>query len=84
MEEREMLARKRYLGSIHLLLFLFCFLFFVFCFDIILTFIDIKFIGELFKADMLTEKIMNSCIMKLLGEVKNPSEEDILTTRLAT
>jgi len=43
-----------------------------------LIFVDIKFIGELFKADMLTEKIMNSCIMKLLGEVKNPSEEDIL------
>lgn len=38
---------------------------------------DIKFIGELFKLDMLTEKIMNQCIIKLLGDVKNPKEEDM-------
>jgi translation initiation factor 4G len=34
----------------------------------------VKFIGELFKLQMLTEKIMHRCILKLLDE---PAEEDI-------
>ena len=38
---------------------------------------NIKFIGELFKKQMLTERIMHTCIMKLLGETKNPDEEDV-------
>jgi len=35
----------------------------------------IKFIGELFKSQMLTERIMHECIKKLLGNVENPQEE---------
>jgi translation initiation factor 4G len=37
----------------------------------------IKFIGELFKLQMLTERIMHECVRKLLGNVKNPEEEEI-------
>ncbi|KJA28898.1 hypothetical protein HYPSUDRAFT_128740 [Hypholoma sublateritium FD-334 SS-4] len=35
----------------------------------------IKFIGELFKLQMLTERIMHECVKKLLGNVDNPEEE---------
>ena len=35
----------------------------------------IRFIGELFKLQMLTERIMHECIKKLLGNVENPEEE---------
>ena len=46
----------------------------------------IKFIGELFKMQMLTERIMHECVKKLLGNVDNPKEEEIesLCTHLAT
>jgi translation initiation factor 4G len=37
----------------------------------------IKFIGELFKLKMLTERIMHECVKKLLGNVENPEEEEI-------
>ncbi|OAX31060.1 ARM repeat-containing protein, partial [Rhizopogon vinicolor AM-OR11-026] len=37
----------------------------------------IKFIGELFKLQMLTERIMHECVKKLLGKVENPEEEEI-------
>ncbi|EIW83895.1 ARM repeat-containing protein [Coniophora puteana RWD-64-598 SS2] len=37
----------------------------------------IKFIGELFKLHMLTERIMHECVKKLLGNVENPNEEEI-------
>ncbi|OCH90595.1 ARM repeat-containing protein [Obba rivulosa] len=37
----------------------------------------IKFIGELFKLQMLTERIMHECIKKLLGNVENPEEGGI-------
>ncbi|KAF8967966.1 hypothetical protein BDZ97DRAFT_484089 [Flammula alnicola] len=37
----------------------------------------IKFIGELFKLQMLTERIMHECVKKLLGNVDNPEEEEI-------
>jgi hypothetical protein len=37
----------------------------------------IKFIGELFKLQMLTERIMHECIKKLLGNVHDPEEEEI-------
>ena len=37
----------------------------------------IKFIGELFKLQMLTERIMHVCVKKLLGNVDNPTEEEI-------
>ncbi|EDQ99896.1 uncharacterized protein LACBIDRAFT_315110 [Laccaria bicolor S238N-H82] len=37
----------------------------------------VKFIGELFKVQMLTERIMHECIKKLLGNVENPEEEEI-------
>ncbi|KAJ3551381.1 hypothetical protein NP233_g13091 [Leucocoprinus birnbaumii] len=37
----------------------------------------IKFIGELFKLQMLTERIMHECVKKLLGNVNNPEEEEI-------
>ena len=33
---------------------------------------NIRFIGELFKKEMLTARIMHTCIMKLLNEKKNP------------
>ncbi|KAE9387525.1 ARM repeat-containing protein [Gymnopus androsaceus JB14] len=37
----------------------------------------IKFIGELFKLQMLTERLMHECVKKLLGNVEDPEEEDI-------
>jgi translation initiation factor 4G len=37
----------------------------------------VKFIGELFKLQMLTERIMHECVKKLLGNVDNPEEESI-------
>ncbi|KAH9834096.1 uncharacterized protein C8Q71DRAFT_160191 [Rhodofomes roseus] len=37
----------------------------------------VKFIGELFKLQMLTERIMHECVKKLLGNVENPEEEEI-------
>ncbi len=37
----------------------------------------IKFIGELFKMQMLTERIMHECVKKLLRNVENPEEEEI-------
>ncbi|KZP05638.1 hypothetical protein FIBSPDRAFT_1053990 [Athelia psychrophila] len=37
----------------------------------------IKFIGELFKLQMLTERIVHECLKKLLGNVENPEEEEI-------
>ena len=46
----------------------------------------IKFIGELFKLQMLTERIMHECVKKLLGNAENPEEEEIesLCTLLTT
>lgn len=38
---------------------------------------NIRFIGELYKKTMLTERIMHECIKKLLGEYQNPDEEDV-------
>ena len=37
----------------------------------------IKFIGELFKLQMLTERIVHEYVKKLLGNVDNPEEEEI-------
>ncbi|KIY68098.1 ARM repeat-containing protein [Cylindrobasidium torrendii FP15055 ss-10] len=37
----------------------------------------VKFIGELFKLQMLTERIMHECVKRLLGNVENPEEEGI-------
>ena len=37
----------------------------------------VKFIGELYKLGMLTERIMHECVKKLLGNVENPEEEEI-------
>lgn len=37
----------------------------------------IRFIGELFKLQMLTTRIMHECIIKLLSDVANPEEEEI-------
>ncbi|KAL1736424.1 armadillo-type protein, partial [Schizophyllum commune] len=37
----------------------------------------ILFIGELFKVQMSTERIMHQCVQKLLGNVDNPAEEEI-------
>ena len=37
----------------------------------------VNFIGELFKLQMLTERIMHECVKKLLGNVDNPEEEEI-------
>ena len=45
----------------------------------------VKFIGELFKLQMLTERIMHECVKKLLGNVENPEEEiESLCKLLAT
>ncbi|KAH7427227.1 hypothetical protein KP509_10G035100 [Ceratopteris richardii] len=38
---------------------------------------NIRFIGELYKKHMLTERIMHECIFKLLGDYANPEEEDL-------
>lgn len=37
----------------------------------------IKFIGELFKLRMLTERIMHECVKKLLANPENPEHEEI-------
>jgi len=37
----------------------------------------IRFIGELFKLQMLTERIVHGCIRKLLGNVESPVDEEI-------
>jgi translation initiation factor 4G len=37
----------------------------------------IRFIGELFKLQMVTERIMHGCIKKLLGNVETPGDEEI-------
>ena len=37
----------------------------------------IKSIGELFKLQMLTERIMHGCVKKLVGNVQNPDEEEM-------
>lgn len=37
----------------------------------------VKFIGELFKFQMLTERILHECVKKLLGNVENPDEEEL-------
>ena len=37
----------------------------------------VRFIGELFKLNMLTERIMHECIKKLLSNIETPEEEDI-------
>ncbi|KAF9168622.1 hypothetical protein DFQ26_004258 [Actinomortierella ambigua] len=36
----------------------------------------IRFIGELFKLGMLTERIMHNCVKQLLNNVKDPEEEE--------
>ena len=36
-----------------------------------------KFLGELFKVHMLTERIMHACIKKLLGDSNHPKEEEM-------
>jgi translation initiation factor 4G len=37
----------------------------------------VRFIGELYKLNMLTSRIMHDCIQKLLGNVDNPEEDDV-------
>ncbi|KAI1791200.1 ARM repeat-containing protein [Ganoderma leucocontextum] len=37
----------------------------------------IQFLGELFKLQMLTERIIHECVKKLLGNVEHPEEEEI-------
>ncbi|KAG1804041.1 armadillo-type protein [Suillus subaureus] len=37
----------------------------------------IKFIGELFKVRMLTERFMHECVVKLLCNIENPEEQRI-------
>jgi translation initiation factor 4G len=37
----------------------------------------VKLIGELFKLQMLTERIMHECVKRLLVNIDNPEEEDI-------
>ena len=37
----------------------------------------IQFIGELYKLQMLSERIMHDCIQKLLSSIDNPKEEEI-------
>ncbi|KAJ6541560.1 armadillo-type protein [Mycena capillaripes] len=44
----------------------------------------VKFIGELFKLQMLTERIMHECVKKLLGDVENPEEKEISLESLCT
>ncbi|KAG6630504.1 eukaryotic translation initiation factor 4G isoform X1 [Carya illinoinensis] len=38
---------------------------------------NIRLIGELYKKKMLTERIMHTCIKKLLGQSQTPDEEDV-------
>lgn len=44
----------------------------------------VKFIGELFKLRMLTERTMHECIKKLLSNVDNPEEIESLCRLLST
>ena len=46
----------------------------------------IRFLGELFKSQMLTERIIHGCIKKLLANMKNPEEDESesLATLLTT
>ncbi|KAK4052214.1 hypothetical protein OIO90_004436 [Microbotryomycetes sp. JL221] len=45
----------------------------------------VRFIGELYRLSMLTERIMHECIRKLLANTSDPDEEDIESlTRLLT
>jgi len=37
----------------------------------------IKFIGELFKVQMMKERVVHECVIKLLSNVENPNEGDI-------
>lgn len=37
----------------------------------------VKFMGELFKLSMMTERIMHECVKQLLTSIENPEEEDI-------
>lgn len=37
----------------------------------------VKFVGELFKLDILSTKVIHSCIVKLLSNVVDPDEEDV-------
>lgn len=37
----------------------------------------VRFIGELYRLSMLTERIMHECIKKLLANTENPEEEDV-------
>lgn len=37
----------------------------------------VRFIGELYRLSMLTDRIMHECIKKLLANIDNPEEEDI-------
>ncbi|KAG1778189.1 armadillo-type protein [Suillus placidus] len=37
----------------------------------------VKFIGELFRLQMLTERIMHECVKKFLRDIENPEEEEI-------
>ncbi|KAK4698328.1 translation initiation factor 4G, partial [Phenoliferia sp. Uapishka_3] len=37
----------------------------------------VRFIGELYRLAMLTERIMHECIKKLLANTENPEEEDV-------
>ncbi|KAI5476427.1 translation initiation factor eIF-4F [Pseudohyphozyma bogoriensis] len=37
----------------------------------------VRFIGELYRLQMLTERIMHECIKKLLSNTDNPEEEDV-------
>ncbi|CAL5076145.1 unnamed protein product [Urochloa decumbens] len=47
---------------------------------------NIRFIGELYKKRMLTERIMHECIKKLIGDFQNPDEKNIegLCTLMST
>ncbi|CAN6203554.1 unnamed protein product [Urochloa humidicola] len=47
---------------------------------------NIRFIGELYKKRMLTERIMHECIKKLIGDFQNPDEKTIegLCTLMST
>ncbi len=38
---------------------------------------NIKFLGELYKHDMLTDEIMLGCIQSLLSDIKHPQPDDI-------
>jgi translation initiation factor 4G len=37
----------------------------------------VKFVGELFKLEILSTKVIHSCIVKLLSNVVDPDEEDV-------